>query len=128
MAAALGEVDAAAYGAPAGAARARMLLETFVTMELVKQATWSTDAVAFSSYRDTEKREVDLVIDSPALGAVALSISAATAVDPGALRGLRLLRDRLGPRLRCAVLVYLGEQTIELGERLWALPLVGLLR
>jgi hypothetical protein len=127
MTAALAGIDAAAYAAADGRAAARLLLETFVTMELIKQAAWSVAPVSMSCYRDSEQREVDLVIESPSLGLVALTVSATSGVDAGALRGLRLLRDRLGSRLRCAVLVNLGERTLQLGERLWALPLVGLL-
>ena len=64
MAAALIGADATRYSAPDQGMLAGMLLETFVVMELVKQATWSSETVQLYFYRDTEKREVDVVIES----------------------------------------------------------------
>ncbi len=34
--------------------------------------------------------------------------------------------DKLGDRFKCGVIVYAGEQTIPLGDRLYAVPVSGL--
>ncbi|MGH2804641.1 MAG: ATP-binding protein, partial [Thermoleophilaceae bacterium] len=126
MAAALVGADAARYTAPDQGALAGMLLETFVVMELVKQATWSANAVELFFYRDTEKREVDLVIESASGDVAAIEIKAAASVSVADARGLRLLRVKLGERFKAGVVVYAGEHTLPLDERIWALPLSGL--
>jgi predicted AAA+ superfamily ATPase len=128
LAAALVGADAARYSAPDQGELAGMLFETFVLMELVKQATWSTERVELFFYRDTEKREVDLVLESPAGEVVAIEVKAGASVDPSALRGLRFLRDKLGARFKLGVVVYCGEHTLPFGERVWAVPVSGLWR
>jgi uncharacterized protein len=95
-------------------------------MELVKQATWAVTPVQLFFYRDTEKREVDLVIESASGDIAAVEAKAAAAADPRNARGLRLLRDKLGQRFKAGIIVYSGEHTLPLGDRLWALPISGL--
>lgn len=126
MAAALVGVDPDRYAAPDQGPWAGALYETFVVMELVKQATWSATAVELFFYRDTEKREVDLVIEAPSGDVVAVEAKSAAAAHPSDARGLRLLRDRLGPRFKTGVVVYQGEHTLPLDDRIWAVPLSGL--
>lgn len=126
LAAALLGVDAARYSAPDQGPIAGMLFETFVLMELVKQATWSTTPVELFFYRDTEKREVDLLIESAAGDIAGVEAKSAATVHPSDARGLILLRDRLGPRFKAGVVIYSGEHTLPLGDRIWAVPLSGL--
>lgn len=103
-----------------------MLFETFVLLELIKQATWSTTPVELFFYRDTDKREVDLVIESPSGDIVGIEAKSAATVNAFDARGLRLLRDKLGPRFQRGVIVYSGEHTLPMGDRIWALPVSGL--
>jgi len=128
MAAALVGADAVRYTAPDQGLLAGMLLETFVVMELVKQATWSATAVELFFYRDTEKREVDVVIESSAGDVVAIETKAAASVTHSDIRGLDLLRARLGARFKAGVVVYSGQHTLQMADRIWALPLSGLWR
>ena len=106
MAAALVGADAARYAAPDQGSLAGMLLETFVAMELVKQATWSSEAVELFFYRDTEKREVDVVIESAAGDVAAIETKAAASVTNSDIRGLELLRAKLGARFKAGIVVY----------------------
>jgi uncharacterized protein len=126
MAASLIGVDASRYGAPMEGAIAGILLETFVVMEMVKQATWSGTPVEFFFYRDTEKREVDLVIESLSGDVVGVEVKSAATVSASDSYGLRLLRDKLGDRFKCGIVLYTGEHTLPLGERTWAVPVCGL--
>jgi predicted AAA+ superfamily ATPase len=126
MAAALIGVDASRYSAPDQGPLAGMLFETFVLMELVKQATWSATPVELFFYRDTDKREVDLVIESASGEVAGIEAKAAATVTASDARGLRLLRDRLGARFKTGIIVYSGEHTLPIGERIWAVPISGL--
>jgi predicted AAA+ superfamily ATPase len=128
MAAVLVGVDASRYSAPDQGAIAGMLFETFVVMEFVKQATWSATPVELFFYRDTDKREVDLVIESASGDVVGIEIKSAASAGASDTRGLRLLRDKLGPRFKTGIVVHHGEHTLPIGERIWALPLSGLWR
>jgi predicted AAA+ superfamily ATPase len=126
MAAALLGADEARFCAPDQGALAGALFETFVLMELVKQATWSTARVEPFFYRDADKREVDLLIESPSGEVVGIEVKAGMSIDASALRGLRFLRDKLGARFKAGVVVYCGEHTLPFGERIWAVPVSGL--
>lgn len=126
LAAALLGADAQRYSAPEQGVLAGILFENFVLMEIVKQATWSDARVQLFFYRDAQKREVDLVIETPSGDVVALEIKASTNVDTTALRNLRFLRDRLGSRFKAGVVVNCGSNTLPFGDRIWAMPVSGL--
>ena len=126
MAAALLGVDESRYRAPDQGAIAGMLFETFVVMELVKQATWGRTPVELFFYRDTDKREVDLVIESPSGEVVGIEAKSAATARVSDARGLHLLRDKLGPRFKTGIVIYSGEHTLPLGDRTWAVPVSGL--
>ena len=103
-----------------------MLFETFVLMELVKQAAWGATPVQLFFYRDTDRREVGLVIESTSGDVVGIEAKSAATARASDTRGLRLLRDKLGPRFKAGIVVYSGEHTLPIGERIWAVPLCGL--
>ena len=126
LAAALVGVDAARYSAPDQGALAGGLFETFVVMELIKQAGWSTTPVELYFYRDSDKREVDLVVESASGDVVAIEAKAAAATTASDLRGLRVLRDKLGERFKTGIVVYSGEHTLPIDDRIWAVPISGL--
>jgi len=126
LAAALVGVDAARYSAPDQGELAGGLFETFVVMELIKQAGWSATPVELFFYRDTEKREVDLVVESASGDVVAIETKSAAVTTASDVRGLRVLRDKLGERFKAGVVVYSGEHTLPIDDRIWALPISGL--
>jgi predicted AAA+ superfamily ATPase len=126
MAAALVGVDASRYSAPDQSSISGMLFETFVLMEFVKQATWSATHVELFFYRDTDKREVDLVIESVSGDIIGIEAKSAATVTASDTRGLRLLHDKLGARFKAGIVIYSGEHTVSVGERIWAVPLSGL--
>jgi hypothetical protein len=126
LAAALVGVDAARYSAPDQGALAGGLFETFVVMEIIKQATWSTTPVELFFYRDTDKREVNLVVVSASGDVAAIEAKAAAATTASDVRGLRVLRDKLGERFKTGVVIYSGEHTLPIDDRIWAVPISGL--
>jgi predicted AAA+ superfamily ATPase len=101
------------------------LLETFVTTELERQASWSPEPLTFWHYREG-RHEVDVIVERPSGEILAIETKAGATVRAADVRGLTHLRERLGPRLRAGVLLHPGEHTLPLGERLWALPLQAL--
>jgi predicted AAA+ superfamily ATPase len=126
LAAALVGADASRYAALDQGALAGMLLETFVTMEIVKQTGWSDSAVRLFFYRDHDQREIDLVIESANGDVAGVEVKAAASVDAADTKGLRFLRDKLGHRFKGGAVVYSGAHTLALGDRLSAVPLAGL--
>jgi predicted AAA+ superfamily ATPase len=55
-----------------------------------------------------------------------IEVKAASSVREGDFRGLKRLRELLGPRFHSGIVLYDGEHTLPFGERLLAVPLSAL--
>jgi uncharacterized protein len=102
------------------------VLETFVFSELLKHSTTADGDYRLMYYRDADKVEVDLVVENAAGRLVGIEVKAAATVTPGDLRGLRKLAGLAGERFTMGVLLYDGDETLPLGDGLWAAPLSSL--
>ena len=92
---------------------------------MLKHADWAaTDSSAYH-YRQREE-EVDLVLESRSGDIVAIEVKAAASSNRRDVRAMEKLRDKTGTRFKAGVIVCPCEQTIPLGDRLWAVPLSGL--
>lgn len=100
--------------------------ETFVAMEIRRQCAWQVNAPRQFHYRDRDGREVDMVLERRDGSVVAIEVKSAASAASSDFRGLRHLRDKLGPRFKGGVLLYTGEYTVPFGDRLAAVPLCGL--
>lgn len=121
-------VDSRRYSAVDEGELAGTLLETFVAMELVKQRTWASTRIELFFYRDAQQREVDVVIESIAGEVAGVEVKASASIGRSDSAGLRFLRDKLGTRFTAGVVLYSGANTLELDDRIWAVPLAGLWR
>ncbi len=99
------------------------LLETFAVGEILKQVSWSEAPVATGYFRTESGNEVDLVLERDDGQVIAFEIKAGTRVGGDDLRGLRLLRDRLGPRLQAAFILYTGEYAYRQDGWIQVMPL-----
>jgi predicted AAA+ superfamily ATPase len=98
------------------------LLESFVTMELVKQRGWSHRQPTIRHWRDRNGAEVDLIVEDDSGTIAGVEVKAASTVSPADVKHLRGLRDKLGDRFTAGVVLYLGERVVPLGEGIWGLP------
>jgi len=119
-------IDASRYSAVDQGELAGMLLETFVTMEVAKQQTWAEARTELFFYRDAQQREVDIVIESAAGDVAGVEVKSTASVGRSDSLGLRFLRDKLGARFKAGVVLYTGSNTLQLDDRVWAVPLAGL--
>jgi len=101
------------------------LFETFVAVELERQASWMPSPISFWHYRDGE-REIDIMIEAPSGEVVGIEVKPGATVRPPDFSGLTQARERLGARFRCGIVLYSGEQTLPFADRLWAIPLAAL--
>jgi len=102
------------------------LLESFVGMELVKQASWSARMPRVHHFRTSTGQEVDFVLEDREGSVVGIEVKGTAAVGSRDIAGLRLLRDSLGERFRRGVALYRGGAVVPLGERIGAWPLGSL--
>lgn len=99
------------------------VLETFVFGELLKHTTTADGNYRLMCYRDTDKFEVDLVIENAAGQLVGVEVKAAATVKESDLRGLKKLSSLAGDQFKMGVLLYDGDETMPLGDNIWAAPL-----
>lgn len=104
------------------------LLESFVTMELVKQAGWSVDPPALYHFRTHEGDEVDLVLERRGGALVGIEVKSAATVTAADFKGLRALAEVAGRRLRRGIVLYTGAEVVPFGARFLALPVEALWR
>jgi predicted AAA+ superfamily ATPase len=100
-------------------------LENFIAMEVVRLAEWSRHTPAIFHYRRGAD-EVDLVLENRAGEICAIEAKASVTLREKDWRQLAKIRDARPDSFRCGVLLHTGEKTVQLGDRLFAVPLCGL--
>ena len=99
------------------------VLETFVYGELLKHITTANSDYQLMYYRDADKFEVDVVIENAAGHLIGVEVKAAATVKERDLRGLKKLSSQAGDQFKMGVLLYDGDETMPLGDGIWAAPL-----
>ena len=102
------------------------LLESFVGMELVKQASWFERSLRVHHFRTSAGREVDFVLEDSAGQVVAVEVKARATVDATDLVGLRFLAEELGERFAHGIVLYRGRSVVPFGDKLAAWPISSL--
>ena len=102
------------------------LLETFVYLELQRQASWHDAPMSFYHFRDRDGVEVDIVLECGAQALAGVEFKAGATVTASDFRGLRKLRDATGDRFAGGVVLYDGETSAGFGDGLYAVPLRSL--
>lgn len=104
------------------------LLESFVAMELVKQAGWTTDPPTLYHFRTHDGDEVDLVLERRDGSLVGIEVKSAAAVSAADFKGLRTLAAMVGTRFRRGIVLYTGSDIVPFGAGLCAMPVEALWR
>lgn len=102
------------------------VLESFVYGELLKHTTTADGDYHVMYYRDADKFEVDVVIESASGQLVGIEVKAAATVKENDLRGLKKLAGLAKSQFKMGVLLYDGSETMPLGGGIWAAPLSSL--
>ncbi len=98
------------------------LLETFILQELRRQAGWQEDDISFSHFRDKDKNEVDIVLESG--GKLAgIEVKAGSTVTSSDFNGLQKLQRAAEKRFTSGVVLYDGDSVVPFGKDLYAVPI-----
>ncbi len=103
-----------------------LALETFVATEVMKHASWSDVEPRVYHFRDRHGAEIDLVLEDRSGRVVAIEVKAKASLSQKDASVLSRMRDSLGGKFIAGAVIHAGEQTIPLGDRLWAIPVNGL--
>ncbi len=99
--------------------------ETLVAVELLKHSSWAHSTIRAYHYQ-REREDIDFVLENRAGELAAVEVKAKATLHAKDWKWLAALRDARGDRFKSGVVIYSGEQTIPLGDRLWAVPYAGL--
>lgn len=101
------------------------ILENFVAMEVVKHLGWSKNRVRIYHYQ-RDREDVDLILERADGQIAAIEVKARATIGSQDYRWLVKLREHRGSQFVAGVVIHPREQTIPLGDRLWALPIASL--
>ena len=90
------------------------------------QSTWAEGEYGLFHYRNRNQVEIDPVIEDAARRVVGVEVKAAASLGASDLRGLKKLAALAADRFAAGIVLYDGEDTVPLGERLWAVPITGI--
>ncbi len=99
------------------------LLETFIYQELRRHASWQEDTFRFHHFRDKDGVKVDIILERSGRQLAGIEIKAASTVTAADFRGLHKLKDAVGSRFVCGVVLYDGDAVAAFGEKLFAVPI-----
>ncbi len=105
---------------------AGFVFETFVLTELLKEREWANSDPRAHHWRDRSGREVDLLLQARDGSIVAVEVKLRDNPTQRDFAHLTHLRDTLGERFRCGVVVCTAGATTAFGDRLWAMPVSAL--
>lgn len=88
------------------------LVENFVFAELLKHATWSDEEVRFHHFRDTNRHELDLVIERNDGQVVGVEVKAAMTVKAEDFSGMSVFADYAGEKFQSGILFYSGDKIL----------------
>ena len=101
-------------------------METFVAMELVRQASFGTWPTEVLHFRDGDQREVDIVLERPGGAICAIEVKAGATVTAADFAGIRAHGRLAGERLVVGVVLYAGASTVAFGDGRYAVPISAL--
>jgi len=101
------------------------LLENYVYTELKKQSTWLDEEVIFSHYRDKDKVEVDIVIETLDGKVMGIEVTGSATIRNEDFKGLERLKNST-KNFHIGIILYDGDKTTAFGENMYAVPLSAL--
>ena len=105
------------------------LVETLIVMECFKHLAWSKDDAAIFHFRDTQKNEVDIVLEASGGGLIGVEVKASATIVERDFKGLYQFATLVGKKFQRGVLLYGGSQLLpfRIGEfNFYAVP-IGIL-
>lgn len=102
-------------------------LENFVTMEIIKQITWSDVGIKPYHFSMHKGVEVDLVLEDSKKQLYGIEVKSTSTITQDNFKGLKRFAEIAGKKFRRGIVLYTGEHTVGgFGEHMQAVPLSSL--
>jgi predicted AAA+ superfamily ATPase len=101
-------------------------LLNFATMELRKQASWSSVRPGVFHFRSIRRYEVPLLLEAPDGRIIGLCVTEESAASPADFEALRFLESLAEDRFVFGAVLHLGDEVQVVSDRLGAVPLGSL--
>jgi len=101
------------------------LVENFVSLELMTQASWLSSASETYHWRQANK-EVDCVLVGPDNSYLAVEVKAASTVSTQDAYGIKAFKDKVGDKFLAGIIMYSGTACYQLNDYTWAMPISNL--
>ncbi|MGY5765042.1 ATP-binding protein [Brachybacterium sp. DNPG3] len=101
-------------------------LEAFVVAQLSAQQGWSDEEFELFHYRDRNGLEVDVVLEFADGRVFLIEVKASSTLRADHSRGIRTLAERIGDRFLGGAVLGLAEESRQLADRVWGLPVSAL--
>lgn len=102
------------------------LLEGFVAAELRRQQSWSNADFRLYSYRNSNGREMDCLVELSDGRIIAIEVKASSTLRSSYFGHLAFLRDKLGNRFIAGIVLSTAQDPVPFGDRLWGMPVSAL--
>lgn len=99
------------------------LVESYVVCELKRLASFYLEPLYFYHYRDKDKVEVDLVIETMSGEVIGIEIKSSATVRRKDFQGLERLRNIVGENFLMGVLLYDGDHTNCYDSQIYSAPI-----
>ena len=98
------------------------MLENFVLMELLKQASWSKFNLSLFHYRSASGQEIDFIIERSDGKLVAVEVKATAKIAASDFTHIKSFANETGKKFLRGVVFYTGREAIPFAKNLSAMP------
>ncbi len=98
------------------------LVESYVVCELQRLATWYPEPLYFYHYRDKDRVEVDIVIETLTGDIIGIEIKTSATLEQKDFTGLKKLQKLTGKRFIMGIVLYDGDHSTTFEDNLHAVP------
>lgn len=110
----------------ANRSRAGAFLENFVTMEIIKELSWSDQYLKLFHFSIHKGAEVDLVLENRKKQLFGIEVKSTASLKEKDFRGLRRLAELTGEKFQKGIVLYSGDQVLRFGDNIYAVPISSL--
>lgn len=102
------------------------LLESYVLCELRRMASWYDEPIYFSHYRDKDKVEVDIVLETISGEVIGIEVKSSATLKKEHFQGLQRLKNAAGKNFLMGILLYDGGYSNAFESDIFSAPLAVL--